>query len=339
MQRRGVWFEKPFCVSVHEETLPTLAPDQVLVQTIVSAISAGTELLFYRGQVPATMTVDATIPALAGTLRYPLQYGYACVGRVIETGSQISDEWRNRLVFSFQPHVSHLIVRVDELIPIPENISPRQAAFLPNMETAVNLVMDGAPVIGENVVVLGQGIVGLLTTALLTQMPLARLLTFDQYALRRQQSCALGATDTFDPTDAQAIQRAHAILSSHGADLIYELTGNPGALNLAIELAGFEGSIVIGSWYGEKRAAIDLGSKFHRSRLRLISSQVSTLASNFSARWNKARRINVAWAMLERLPFDPLITHRFPVADAARAYELLDQHPEQALQVLLEYDS
>lgn len=339
MQRRSVWFEKPFCVSVREETLPTCAPDQVLVQTIVSAISAGTELLFYRGQVPATMTVDATIPALAETMRYPLQYGYACVGRVVEIGSQISDEWRNRLVFSFRPHVSHFIARVDELLPIPENISPRQAAFLPNMETAVNLVMDGAPLIGENVIVLGQGIVGLLTTALLAQMPLAHLLTFDQYALRREQSRMLGATDPFDPTDAQAIQHAQAILESNGADLTYELTGNPGALNLAIELTGFEGRIVIGSWYGQKRAPIDLGGKFHRSRLRLISSQVSTLAANFSARWSKARRLNVAWSMLRRLPFDQLITHRFPVADAARAYALLDQHPEQALQVLLEYDS
>ncbi len=338
MQRRGVWFEKPFCISVREEPLPALTPDQILVQTIVSAISAGTELLFYRGQVPADLAVDVTIAALAGTMRYPVQYGYACVGRVIEIGAQVQDEWHNRLVFSFQPHVSHFIARVDELIPIPENISPVQAAFLPNLETAVNLVMDGAPIIGENVIVLGQGIVGLLTTALLAQMPLAHLLTFDQYALRREQSRALGATEVFDPTDAQAIQRAQMILRAEGADLVYELTGNPEALNLAIELAGFESRIVIGSWYGQKRAPIDLGGKFHRRRLRLISSQVSTLASNFSARWNKARRMNVAWGMLARLSLHQLITHRFPVADAARAYELLDQQPEQALQVLLKYE-
>lgn len=338
MRRRSVWFEKPFCVSVREDLVPPLAPDQVLVQTMVSAISAGTELLFYRGQVPADLTVDTTIAALAGTMRYPVQYGYACVGRVIEIGAQVQDEWYNRLVFSFQPHVSHFIARVDELIPIPENISPGQAAFLPNLETAVNLVMDGAPIIGENVIVLGQGIVGLLTTALLAQMPLACLGTFDPLALRREQSRALGATNTFDPTDAQAIQRAQTILRANGADLTYELTGHPEALNLAIELAGFESRIVVGSWYGQKRAPIDLGGKFHRRRLRLISSQVSTLASNFSARWSKGRRLEVAWTMLARLPLQQLITHRFPVADAARAYELLDQHPEQAFQVLLEYD-
>ncbi len=337
MQRRCVWFEKPFKVSVRDERLPQLAPQQVLVQTIVSAISAGTELLFYRGQVPAQMSVDATITSLAGEINYPLQYGYACVGRVIAIGADVADEWHNRLVFAFQPHCSHFAARVDELMSVPEDISPAQAAFLPNMETAVNLVMDGAPIIGEQVVVLGQGIVGLLTTALLAQLPLAHLFAFDQFALRRDQARALGANATFDPRDGDAIQRVQSMWS-RGADLTYELSGNPAALNLAIDLTGFEGRIVIGSWYGEKRASIDLGGAFHRSRIRLVSSQVSTIASTFTARWSKSRRLAVAWSMLARLPLEQLITHRFPIADAARAYALLDQQPAQALQVLLEYE-
>lgn len=339
MQRRRVWFEKPFCVSVREESIPAPAADQVLVQTIVSAISAGTELLFYRGQVPMTMPVDATIPALTDPMGYPLSYGYACVGRVIHLGSSISDEWRNRFVFSFQPHTSHFVARVEELIPLPDDFAAHQAALLPNMETAVNLVMDGAPLIGENVIVLGQGIVGLLTTALLAQMPLACLWVFDRFALRRQTARALGATEAFDPEDAQNVSEVTARLSANGADLTYELTGNPEALNLAIALTGFEGRIVIGSWYGEKRAAIDLGGKFHRSRLRLISSQVSTLASQFTGRWHKMRRLNVALSLLKRLPYEPLITHRFKIDDAAYAYALLNQHPEQTLQVLLEYEA
>ncbi|MBI5649708.1 MAG: zinc-binding alcohol dehydrogenase [Chloroflexi bacterium] len=332
MQRQCVWFEKPFHVSVRAEAIPDLAPDQVLVQTIVSAISAGTELLFYRGQVPGDLPVDSSIAALNGAMRYPLQYGYACVGRVVACGAQIQDEWRDRLVFSFQPHASHFIARVDELISIPDRIAPEQAAFLPNLETAVNLLMDGAPIIGEQVIVIGQGIVGLLTTALLAQMPLARVLTFDAFALRREKSRALGATDSFDPNDADAIAQAR------DADLTYELSGNPDALNHALALTGFEGRIVIGSWYGQKRAPIDFGGAFHRSRIRIISSQVSTIASSFAARWNKVRRLDVARALLARVSFDHLITHRFQIEDAARAYALLDQQPGHTLQVLLTYD-
>jgi len=338
MQRQCVWFDAPFQVSVRDESMPQLADDQVLVRVAVSAISTGTELLFYRGQVPADMPIDSSIDVLSGAVRYPLQYGYACVGRVIDVADRVSDEWRDRWVLAFQPHASHLIAHIDELIPVPENISPEQAVFLPNMETALNFVMDGAPIIGEKVAVLGQGVVGLLTTALLAQMPLSRLFTFDCFALRRECSRAFGASEAFDSTNPEEMNRAQALLQSNGADLTYELTGNPDALNQAIDLTGFAGRIVIGSWYGQKRARIDLGGKFHRSRIRLISSQVSTLAPAFSARWSKARRLDVAWSMLARLPLRQLITHRFPIRDAARAYALLDKQPANALQVLFTYD-
>jgi threonine dehydrogenase-like Zn-dependent dehydrogenase len=109
-------------------------------------------------------------------------------------------------------------------------------------------------------------------------------------------------------------------------------------LNLAIELTGFAGRVIIGSWYGRKSAGIDLGGRFHRSRLRLISSQVSTLTPDLLARWNKDRRLDVAWAMLERVPVSDLITHTFPIAEAAQAYALLDQQLGQAVQVIFNYD-
>lgn len=339
MQRQCVWFDAPRQVCVRDESLNEIADDHVLVQTRVSAISAGTEMLFYCGQVSANLPVDVSIAALSGEMRYPLRYGYACVGRVMQIGARVPGEWLHRTVFAFQPHASHFVARVDELLPVPESISPERAALLPNMETAVNFVMDAAPVIGERAVVLGQGVVGLLTTALLAQMPLAQLVTFDRFEKRRTQSCALGASEAFDPQDADAIARARGLLQSDGADVTFELSGNPHAIDLAIALTGFAGRIVIGSWYGAKRAPIDLGGKFHRSRIQLMASQVSTIAPAFSARWTKARRINVAWLMLARLPLDNLITHRFALVDAARAYELLDQQPAEALQVLLTYDN
>jgi 2-desacetyl-2-hydroxyethyl bacteriochlorophyllide A dehydrogenase len=337
MQRRCVWFDAPRQVAVRDEPLPELAPDQVLVQTIISAISAGTELLFYRGQVPAGLDVDATIASLAGEVRYPLQYGYACVGRVVETGSQVPGDWLDRAVFAFQPHASHFIARPDEVLPLPSGITPHRAVFLPNMETAVNFLMDGAPLIGECAVVLGQGVVGLLTTALLARLPLTRVLAFDRFGLRREKSLAFGANAAFDPTNARDLAQAKAALGDIGADLIFELSGNPEALNLALELGGFAGRIIIGSWYGRKTAPIDLGGRFHRSRLQLISSQVSTLAPGLTGRWTKARRMAVAWSMLEQAPVDGLMTHSFPVAEAAQAYALLDQRPEQTLQIILNY--
>ena len=343
MKRRAVYFDAPRQVSVQEEPLPSPATDQVLVQTLVSAISAGTELLFYRGQAPADIPVDETISALAGNFNFPLKYGYAAVGQVIATGANVVPAWQGQLVFAFHPHESHFLSSPDELIPVPPGLSPEEAAFLPNMETAVNFLQDGQPMIGEQVVVFGQGVVGLLTTSLLARLPLAGLVTLDCASLRREKSLALGAQSSLDPEAPDVLAELNSLLAvegSHtGADLTYELSGNPAALDLAIATTGINGRVVIGSWYGQKRAALDLGGRFHRSRMSLISSQVSTIAPQWSGRWSKARRLQTAWQMLRQVKPGSLISHRFPVDRAARAYALLDQHPEEAVQVILTYQS
>ncbi len=336
MKRRSIWFDAPYRVSIHDEPLADLAPDQVRVQTIVSAISAGTELLFYRGQVPSDMPLDAAIAALAGEVHYPLRYGYACVGRVIDVGGQVDHDWLDRCVFSFQPHTTHFVAPLAEVFPLPADLAPRQAVFLPNLETAANFLLDGAPLLGENVVVLGQGVVGLLTTALLAQYPLAHLVVFDRFAWRRDRARAFGASAAFDP--AADLDRAQELLGAGRADLTFELSGQPQALDLAIELTGFAGRVIIGSWYGRKSAALDLGGRFHRSRIHLISSQVSTVTPELLARWDKDRRLAVAWSMLKRVPVGDLITHTFPIAEAARAYALLDQQPEQVGQIIFDYE-
>jgi 2-desacetyl-2-hydroxyethyl bacteriochlorophyllide A dehydrogenase len=337
----GVLFTAPYQATVQQERLAPPAPGQVLVQTIVSAISSGTELLIYRGQAPADMPTDAAITSLTGLLTFPLKYGYAAVGRVIAVGSAVERAWQGRLVFAFQPHASHFLSAPADLHPVPDALAPEEAVFLPNMETAVNFLMDGSPLIGERVVVFGQGVVGLLTTALLASLPLARLITVDRYASRRERSLALGAHASLDPSTDDVLARLQACLPDEagppGGDLTYELSGSPEALDLAVAATGFSGRVVIGSWYGQKRADLNLGGSFHRSRIRLISSQVSTIAPEWSGRWTKGRRLHVAWGMLQRVRPARLITHRFPLEQAEQAYALLDQHPQEALQVLFTY--
>lgn len=341
MRRQAVTMVEPGRVEVREETLEGPAPGQLLVQTLVSAISSGTEMLFYRGQVPAGMQVDETLPALGGQLEYPLKYGYAAVGRVVELGDGVPKDWRGRTVFAFRPHESHFTATPGEVLRVEGGISSEGAAFLPNMETAVTLLLDGQPLAGEQVAVFGQGVVGLLMTALLAQMPLASLVTLDRYASRRALSLEMGACASLDPAAPDAAERLRSLLRGRGAyegaDLAFELSGAPQALDQAIAATGYSGRVVIGSWYGQERAALDLGGRFHRSRMRLISSQVSTIAPELRGRWTTARRYALAWQMIRRVKPARLITHRFPIARAAEAYALLDQHPERAVQVLLTY--
>jgi threonine dehydrogenase-like Zn-dependent dehydrogenase len=173
---------------------------------------------------------------------------------------------------------------------------------------------------------------------LLARRPLKRLVTFDPIPRRREISLAAGAHAAFDPRQADA--RAGRLSSDSGeamADLVFELSGEPSALNAAIAACGFGGRIVIGSWYGTKPAVLDLGGRFHRSRIRLISSQVSTLPAEASARWDPARRVETAWEMIRCVRPSRFITHEMPVERAAEAYDLLDRRPEDVLQVVFTY--
>jgi threonine dehydrogenase-like Zn-dependent dehydrogenase len=124
-----------------------------------------------------------------------------------------------------------------------------------------------------------------------------------------------------------------------GADLTYELSGNPAALDQAIAATGYSGRVVIGSWYGRKPVSLDLGGRFHRSKIRLVASQVSRLAPGLTGRWDTQRRLRTAWTMLRAVRPGQLITHRFPIEHAADAYALLDEHPAEVVQVMLTYDA
>ena len=338
LTRRGVVFTAPGAVEVRQERAPEPGRGEVRVATSVSAVSAGTELLIYRGQAPEALPADDALPALQGTLAFPLKYGYACVGRVESLGAGVDPEWAGRLVFGFNPHETCFTARIESLLPLPDSLDPARAALLPNLETAVNFVHDGRPLAGERVVVIGQGVVGLLTTALLARFPLARLITLDPLPGRRALARALGAHEALDPLAAEGLARLHEALEGAGADLVYELSGDPAALDLALASAGFAARVVIGSWYGRKRAAPDLGGAFHRSRVRLLSSQVSTIDPELSGRWDKPRRLDWALRMLQELDLSPLPVERVPLSQAPEAYRRLDRQPNEHLQVIFNHD-
>lgn len=327
------YFISPKQVEIKETNLPALKEDEVLVESICSAISAGTEMLVFRGEF--SQLADSH-DAVSSNLKYPLAYGYACVGRVVEAGRTVDKNWEGKLVFGFQPHTSHFIAKTESLIPIPASLSPETACFLPNMETAVNLVQDGAPILGERVLVLGQGIIGLLTASLLSEFPLESLITVDQFESRRNALRVKGQrsnVESLSPADLRL-----STFNEKKADLTFELSGSPAALNDAIDLTSFSGRIVIGSWYGQKRAPIELGGSFHRSRIKLISSQVSTISPELSGRWDKSRRFEVTWKALERIQPEKWITHRFSLNEASQAYQLLDENPQETIQIIFQHE-
>jgi len=343
MKCKSVVFKAPFEIEMAEKAQTGPGPSEVLVETRFSAISHGTEMLLYRGLFPDDVAVDETIAELRHPLRYPLKYGYAAVGRIIEAGAGLDPDLVGRLVFALHPHESCFKAGVDEICPLPGDIGPLDALFLASAETAVNFLMDARPVIGEKVVVFGQGVVGLMTAALLARFPLEALLTMDGFKLRREASRNVGAGLVLDAgrRDAgrQAIQWLNPGAAEGTADLVFELSGDPAALNLAIEVTGFAGRILIGSWYGSKKTTLELGGRFHRKRIRLISSQVSSLTPALAARWSTQRRLDTAWEMIRRIGPSRWITHQIPFRRAKEAYALIDRDPAATIQVVLDYAS
>ena len=331
---RAVWFPRSRAVEIREEPDRPPAPGEVRIRAVVSAISHGTEMLVYRGEVPEDLALD--LPTLRGGFGFPIKYGYASVGRVEEVGPGVRGFAPGDLVFTHHPHQTGYTVTVDLPTALPAGTSPESGVFLANLETALNVLLDAPVMVGEVVVIFGQGVVGLLLTQLIRRHLPGALLTVDPLPRRRQLSVMLGADASLDPAeDVAAAVRERS--GGRGADLIIEASGQPAALQAALGVAALEGRVLVVSWYGTKPVQLDLGGAFHRRRLRLISSQVGHVPGSISPRWDVARRRRVAAELLPSLALEPLISHRFPFDRAAEAYALVDQRPEEVVQVVLTY--
>ncbi|MEX2046990.1 MAG: zinc-binding alcohol dehydrogenase [Chloroflexota bacterium] len=330
---RGVWFPRAREVELREETLRGPGPGEVRVHAVASGLSHGTEMLVFRGEAPADLTLD--LPTLAGSYGFPIKFGYASVGRVVEVGGGVKDLAPGDPVFVHHPHQQEYVVNAAAAVRLPPRLPPELGVFLANCETALNVVLDAHPRLGEEVAVIGQGVVGLLVTQLL-QRAGASVIAVEPIRLRRELALRCGADEAVTPEDAPG--RIAARTNGRGADVVIEASGNARALQLAIDAAGVQASVIVCSWYGTNPVSLDLGSRFHRARLRLISSQVSGLDPGLAPRWDRRRRLDTAASLLEELVLGPLITHRIPFERAAEAYELVDQRAEETVQVILTYE-
>jgi 2-desacetyl-2-hydroxyethyl bacteriochlorophyllide A dehydrogenase len=335
MRARVLYHVSERRVECREQVLAVPGTGEVLIESHCSAISPGTEGMIFSGAFPKDVELDAALGSLKGRFVYPFSYGYALVGTVAAAGPGVREDWIGQTLFAFHPHQDRAVVSLADCQRVPDGVPPEAALFLPQVESALNLVMDGAPLIGERVLVFGQGVVGLLTAALLAKCPLERLVAAEPLAWRRKLARDWGVLDTVDPTDAGAWQALLAGLS--GADLVFEVSGSMAALNQAIEAAGFDGRIVVASWYGANAQPLDLGGRFHRNRLRLVSSQVSTLSPALTGRWDKERRLALAWRMVQELRPQRLIGQSFPLARCQDAFEEVGARREGVMQVIFRY--
>ncbi|MEO1092157.1 MAG: zinc-binding alcohol dehydrogenase [Pseudomonadota bacterium] len=317
---RAFWMVRPGVGEVRDEPLPALGADQVLVRTLYSGISAGTERLVFRGAVPESQYSTMRAPFQTGDFPGPLKYGYAAVGRVEEG----PDTLRGRAVFCLYPHQSAFVVPVAAVRPVPEPVPLERAVLAANMETALNAVWDAAVLPGERVVVVGAGVVGLLVAHRLDAEGRTPLVV-DTDLARADVASDLGLPCRL-PSDVEGPFDVAIHASGSGAGLIW-----------AMERLGFEGRAIELSWYGEARVSLPLGEAFHARRLTLVSSQVGSIARPMRGRIDHAGRLDLALRMLDDPRLDRLIDEKLPLATMPAFMEALAAGRRVVLCAAVEY--
>jgi 2-desacetyl-2-hydroxyethyl bacteriochlorophyllide A dehydrogenase len=326
MRALTLQFVQPRTLALVEIDLPEPRPGELLVRTLYSGISSGTELLAYRGEIDSGLPVDESITSLGGTFSYPFRYGYSCVGIVERSESPIKPD---TMVFALHPHQDRFLCPAEDALVLPD-VDPRIATLFPLVETAFQITLDADEVLDEAVIVVGLGAVGMLT-ALLMQRAGARVVGIEPSSRRRGLAAQLDV-DAVAPGDAR-------VAGEGGVPLIVEVSGDPRALASALPLLAHEGTALVASWYGSKPVNLHLGAEFHRRRLTIRSTQVSTIPSRLSGRWTLKRRREHVMRLLGELPLKRFATHEFPFSRAADAFAALDRGDEDLMHAALTYGS
>ncbi|WP_431998825.1 zinc-dependent alcohol dehydrogenase [Streptomyces fungicidicus] len=288
---RAFWLDSPGRGTIREVTLPEPGADEVLVRSLFSGVSRGTETLVFRGGVPESQHAVMRAPFQEGDFPAPVKYGYLNVG-VVEEGPEAL---AGRTVFCLYPHQTRYVVPAAAVTPLPDGVPAGRAVLAGTVETAVNALWDAAPLVGDRIAVVGGGMVGCSMAALLARFPGVRVQLVDADPARAKTAEALGAGFAL-PGDALG-----------DCDLVVHASATEQGLSRALELLRPEGTVVELSWYGDRPVSLPLGEAFHSRRLVLRSSQVGTVSP---ARANRsyADRLALALDLLADPALDALIT-------------------------------
>ena len=295
--------------------LPAPASHELRVRSLYSGISRGTEMLVYRGQVPASEIQRMQGPFQEGEFSFPVKYGYINVG-IVETGpAHLVD----KAVFSLFPHQTHFNIAQDSVTLVPDGLPASRAVLAANMETAINALWDAQPSIGDRISVVGAGVIGLLVAYLASRIVGCDVQLID---INPDRASVAQALDILFATPSQAKSER---------DLVIHTSATEQGLNAAIELAGFEARVMEMSWYGNRAATIKLGGSFHSQRLQIISSQVGHIAPRQRSRWSYQRRLQLALHLLIDSRLDELISGESDFVDLPNTFRTLNTPGNVAL--------
>lgn len=335
-------FTGPRALELREEPSRAPGPGEVRLQTLYSGISHGTEMNVYRGVAPQYQKsfdpkVRLFLPAETPHWRYPTRYGYAAVSRVLDTGPDVTRVQAGDIVFSHTHHRTETTTKVEAVHRLPSGIDPLIGIFVANLNTSLNGVLDADIHVGDTVVILGQGVLGLLALQWVRLSGARQIVVADLAQHRRELGREMGATVALDPAEVDVALEVRRLTDNRGADVTFDLTGSYRGLQTAIRTAAPDTAVIAMSWYPGQAAGLVLGDEFHHNRITLRCSQVGQINPHLRHRWSIARRMETVMQYLPQLRLRPLISDVMPFQDAAEAYRRVDSGADGVTQVVLDY--
>lgn len=292
---RAFWLAEPGRGEILPAELPDPRPGEVLVRTLHTGVSRGTESLVFGGRVPPSQYAAMRAPHQEGDFPAPVKYGYLNVGVVEQGPSQLT----GRTVFCLYPHQTAYVVGSESVVVVPDDVPAARAVLAGTVETAVNALWDTAPLVGDKVAVVGAGMVGCCVARLLAGHPGVQVTLVDIDPTRAEVAQKLGVGFAL-PDEAVGRVADH--------DLVVHTSASSAGLQLSLDLLGMEGTVTDLSWYGDSRVELRLGGSFHSSRLGVRASQVGMVATSRRARRTPADRLALALRLLRDPAFDALLT-------------------------------
>lgn len=316
----GLWLVDKSKYAILPENLPDLdKKTEILLKTIASGVSRGTERLVFNGRVPITEYQRMRAPHQRGNFPFPVHYGYCAAAEILDGPPDLI----GKPVFCLHPHQDFFITDIKNVTLVPSQIPPQRAVLAANMETALNGLWDSGVSAGDRVTIVGGGVLGLLLAFLIAQIPATDVTLIDPMD-RFHVAQSFGAK--FENEPQQGLE----------ADLVFHTSASAAGLQTAIACAGSGSRIIEMSWYGDRDISLCLGGAFHSKRLQLISSQVGKVPNHQKERWTYARRMQKALELLDDSRLDQLLTHQIPFLETpSRLPPLLDD--PQALAITLIY--
>ncbi len=293
------WLAEPGRGEIRPVAVSAPAADEVLVRTLRSGISRGTETLVFTGGVPPSQYDTMRAPFQEGDFPGPVKYGYLNVG-VVEQGPE---DLVGRTVFCLHPHQTSYVVPVEAVAKVPDGVPASRAVLAGTLETAVNALWDAGPLVGDRIAVVGGGMVGCCVARLLAGIPGVDVTLVDVDPARREVAGALGVSFAA-PEDAPM-----------GRDLVLHTSGTSAGLQLSLDLLAADAEVVDLSWYGDRPVSLALGGAFHSRRLSVRASQVGEVATARRGRRTRAERLALALDLLQDPAYDALLTGESPFAE------------------------